>query len=64
MLFRTTKKLLAEMQADSSQRAECILRRTVAVDVLILDDFAFRKLDQREAEFYEVLESSFFQTTD
>jgi DNA replication protein DnaC len=37
VLFRTTQKLLAEMQADSSQRAERILRRAVAVDLLILD---------------------------
>jgi hypothetical protein len=44
VLFRTTQRLLAEMQADSSQRAERILRRAVAVDLLILDDFAFRSL--------------------
>jgi DNA replication protein DnaC len=55
VLFRTTQRLLAEMQADSSQRAERILRRAVAVDLLILDDFAFRKLDQREAEMLYVL---------
>ena len=55
VLFRTTQKLLAELQADSSERAERILRRAVAVDLLILDDFAFRKLDQREAELLYVL---------
>ena len=55
VLFRSTQKLLAEMQADSSQRAERILRRAVAVDLLILDDFAFRKLDQREAELLYML---------
>ena len=55
VLFRSTQKLLAEMQADSSQRAERIMRRAVAVDLLILDDFAFRKLDQREAELLYML---------
>jgi DNA replication protein DnaC len=55
VLFRTTQKLLAELQSDSSERAERILRRAVAVDLLILDDFAFRKLDQREAEMLYVL---------
>jgi len=55
VLFRSTQKLLAEMQSDSSQRAERIMRRAVAVDLLILDDFAFRKLDQREAEMLYVL---------
>ncbi len=39
---------------DSSEGAERIMRRAVAVDLLILD-FAFRKLDQREAEMLYVL---------
>lgn len=55
VLFRTTQKLLAEVLADSGERAERVLRRAVAVDLLILDDFAFRKLDQREAEMLYVL---------
>ena len=55
VLFRSMQKLLAELQSDSSERAERILRRAVAVDLLILDDFAFRKLDQREAEMLYVL---------
>jgi DNA replication protein DnaC len=53
--FRTTQRLLAEMQADSSQRAERIMRRAMAVGSLVLDDFAFRKLAQREAELLQVL---------
>jgi len=55
VLFRTTQKLLAEVLSDSEERAERVLRRAVAVDLLILDDFAFRKLDQREAEMLYVL---------
>jgi DNA replication protein DnaC len=55
VLFRTTQKLLAEVLSDSEERAQRILRRAVAVDLLILDDFAFRKLDQREAEMLYVL---------
>jgi DNA replication protein DnaC len=55
VLFRTTQKLLAEVLSDSAERAERVLRRAVAVDVLVLDDFAFRKLDHREAEMLYVL---------
>ena len=55
VLFRTTQKLLAEVLSDSEERAQRVLRRAVAVDLLILDDFAFRKLDQREAEMLYVL---------
>lgn len=55
VLFRTTQKLLAEVLSDSQERAQRILRRAVGVDLLILDDFAFRKLDQREAEMLYVL---------
>ena len=55
VLFRTTQRLLAELLSDSSERAERQLRLAVAVDLLILDDFAFRKLDQKEAEMLYVL---------
>ena len=55
VLFRTTQKLLAELLSDSSERADRLLRLAVAVDLLILDDFAFRKLDQKEAEMLYVL---------
>ena len=50
VLFRTTGKLLNELQHDSVGRAERALRRAVKVDLLVLDDFAFRKLDQKESE--------------
>ena len=55
VLFRTTQKLLGELLADSAERAERVLRRAINVELLILDDFAFRKLDQREAESLYVL---------
>ena len=55
VLFRTTQKLLSEVLADSAERAQRVLRKAVAVDLLILDDFAFRKLDQQEAEMLYVL---------
>ena len=55
VLFRTTQKLLGEVLSDSAERAERMLRRAVAVDVLVLDDFAFRKLDHKEAEMLYVL---------
>ena len=55
VLFRTTRKLLGEVLSDSAERAERMLRRAVAVDVLVLDDFAFRTLDQKEAEMLYVL---------
>ena len=55
VLFRSTQKLLHDLSADSAGRAERELRRAVNADLLILDDFAFRKLDQREAELLYVL---------
>jgi DNA replication protein DnaC len=55
VLFRTTQKLLAELQSDSAERAQRVLYRAVHVDLLVLDDFAFRKLDQKEAELLYVL---------
>lgn len=55
VLFRSTQKLLSDITADSSERAERELRRAVKVDLLILDDFAFRTLDQKEAELLYVL---------
>ena len=55
VLFRSTQKLLKDVTADSSERAERELRRAVKVDLLILDDFAFRTLDQKEAELLYVL---------
>jgi DNA replication protein DnaC len=55
VLFRTTQRLLAEVLSDSAENADRALRRAVAVELLILDDFAFRKLDQKEAEMLYVL---------
>jgi DNA replication protein DnaC len=55
VLFRSTHRLLAEVLSDSAEHADRTLRRAIAVDLLILDDFAFRKLDQKEAEMLYVL---------
>ncbi len=55
VLFRSTQRLLGEMLSDSAENADRALRRAIAVDLLILDDFAFRKLDQKEAEMLYVL---------
>lgn len=55
VLFRSTQRLLHEVLSDSAEQAERTLRRTIAVDLLLLDDFAFRKLDQKEAEMLYVL---------
>ena len=53
--FRPTQRLLSDLCADSAERAERELRYAIKVDLLILDDFAFRKLDQKEAEALYVL---------
>lgn len=55
VLFRSTQRLLSEVLSDSAEHADRTLRRAIAVDLLILDDFAFRKLDQKEAEMLYVL---------
>jgi DNA replication protein DnaC len=55
VLFRTTQRLLGEVLSDSAEHADRMLRLAIAVDLLILDDFAFRKLDQKEAEMLYVL---------
>lgn len=55
VLFRSTQRLLGELLSDSAEYAERMLRRAVSVDLLVLDDFAFRKLDQKEAEMLYVL---------
>lgn len=55
VLFRSTQRLLQDVCADSPERAERELRYASKVDLLILDDFAFRRLDQREAEALYVL---------
>ena len=55
VLFRTTQRLLGELASDSAEHAERMMRRAVRVDLLVLDDFAFRKLDQKEAEMLYVV---------
>jgi DNA replication protein DnaC len=55
VLFRSTQRLLGELLSDSAEYADRMLRRAIAVGLLILDDFAFRKLDQKEAEMLYVL---------
>lgn len=55
VLFRSTQRLLHDLCADSADRADRELRYAIKVDLLILDDFAFRKLDQKEAEALYVL---------
>ena len=49
VLFRKTSDLL-RMLSGFSDRSERLLKKCMKVDVLILDDFAFRKLDQKESE--------------
>jgi DNA replication protein DnaC len=55
VLFRNTQRLLSELLADSAEHAERMLHRAVCVDLLVLDDFAFHKLDQKEPEMLYVL---------
>ena len=38
------------MEIPQSERAERLLRKCLKVQLLILDDFAFRRLDQKESE--------------
>ncbi|OHD67677.1 MAG: hypothetical protein A2W19_11895 [Spirochaetes bacterium RBG_16_49_21] len=54
VLFKKTSELLASLTALST-RSDRLLKRCLGVDVLILDDFALRKMDQRESEvFYAI----------
>lgn len=56
VLFRSTSALLQEL-LDHSQmrRTERLLKKCLKVELLILDDFAFRKLDQKESEMLYIL---------
>lgn len=49
VLFKKTSDMLTSLLAPSS-RGDRLLKRCVGIDVLILDDFALRKIDQRECE--------------
>jgi DNA replication protein DnaC len=51
VLFKKTSELLASLTALST-RSDRLLKRCLAIDVLILDDFALRKMDQRESEIF------------
>jgi len=54
VFFKKTGDLLSALTVPSS-RSDRLLKRCIAVDVLILDDFALRKMDQRECEvFYAI----------
>ena len=51
VLFKKTGKLLQElMKLPHSGRAERLFLKCVKAGLLILDDFAFRKFDQKESE--------------
>lgn len=49
VLFKKTNEMMARF-CESSLKGERLLRKLIKVDVLILDDFAFRKIDQKESE--------------
>jgi DNA replication protein DnaC len=49
VLFKKTTALLSSLALPSS-RGERLFKRCIDVDVLILDDFALRRIDQRESE--------------
>jgi DNA replication protein DnaC len=54
VLFKKTGELLNALTMPSS-RSDRLLKRCISVDALILDDFALRKMDQRECEaFYAI----------
>lgn len=55
VLFRSTQRLLSDLCSDSFDRAQRELARAIKADLLILDDFAFRSLSQKEAEMLYVL---------
>jgi DNA replication protein DnaC len=56
VLFRTTTELLQELlSASKSARALRLLKKCLKVELLILDDFAFRGLDQKESEMLYTL---------
>lgn len=56
VLFRSTTKLLQELLNGSKPvYTSRLLKKCVNVELLILDDFAFRKLDQKESELLYTL---------
>ena len=56
IFFSKSQRLLEELlEAKEYGRYEKMFKRCVAVDLLILDDFGFRKLTQKEAEIFYLL---------
>jgi len=56
VIFRKTHKLLSQINDSSyARRADRIWKQAVSAKLLILDDFAFRNYDQREAEMLYAL---------
>ena len=54
VLFKKTNDLVKKLN-DYSSKADRLLKKCVNADVLILDDFAFRKIDQKESEILYTL---------
>lgn len=50
VLFRKTKKLLSELSMIYEKRSQRLLKNCIKTDLLILDDFALTKIDQKECE--------------
>lgn len=51
MVFAKTHKLLGDLLDESKPRpAAQLLKKCLRAELLILDDFAFRRLDQEESE--------------
>jgi len=56
VLFKKTGKLLQELMGlSANSRSERLLRKCLKTQLLILDDFAFRKLDSKESELLYAL---------
>jgi len=56
VLFKKTGKLIGQLlELSHNGRAERLFRKCIKVPLLILDDFAFRKLDQKESELLYAL---------
>lgn len=48
------------LQADLANKLEKLLKTIIAYDLLIIDDFAFRKIDQRAAEYsYAIVDARY-----
>ena len=65
VLFRTTSALLQELlDPVQPQKSDKLLKRCLKADLLVLDDFAFRKLDSKEAELlYRLAEERLCQVS-